>query len=377
MLNKNLLAAVATMVGGTVGAGILGVPYVIQKAGFLMGLINIIIIGLAILFMNLAMGEIMLRTPGNHQLSGYCEIYQGKIEKYIISFTLIFGLIGALTAYLLGGGNALANLFGGDPIFYTITFFVIASLIILSGLKAVKKFELILAPILVLLIIVITVISFAKLNLNNIEIGSPKDLLIPYGAIFFTFLAMPAVIDVKEELNNNKKLLKKSLLIGSFIPFVIYLIFPFAVIGATGANTSEIATIGLGHYFGHGMEILGNLFPIFSAGTAFLVLGIALKEIFVYDYKINKYLAWLIACCTPLLLILMGFNSFIAILSIVGGVSAGIDGLLITHMWLKAKKIGKRKPEYSINPNKILIFLVILIFIIALLKTIIDIKSLI
>jgi amino acid permease len=218
--------------------------------------------------------------------------------------------------------------------------------------------------------------SLANLHLNNIEIGNPKDLLIPYGAIFFTFLAMPAVIDVKEELNQNKKLLKNSLIIGSFIPFVIYIIFPFAVIGATGANTSEIATIGLGYYFGHGMEVLGNLFPIFSAGAAFLVLGIALKEIFVYDYKINKYFAWLIACCAPLLLIFIGFNSFIIILSIVGGISAGIDGLLITHMWIKAKKMGKRKPEYSIKINNVLIVLIIIIFIIALLKTIIDIRAL-
>ena len=364
------------MVGGTVGAGILGIPYIIQKAGFLIGLIDIIIIGLTILFMNLAMGEVMLRTPGKHQLSGYCEIYQGKIAKYVISFTLVFGIIGALTAYLLGGGNALASLFGGNPIFYTIIFFVIASLIILSGLQTVKKFELIFAPMLILLVVIIVIISLANLKLKNIEIGNPKDLLIPYGAIFFTFLAMPAVIDVKEELNHNKKLLKKSLIIGSFIPFIIYIIFPFAVIGATGANTSEIATIGLGYYFGHGMEILGNLFPIFSAGAAFLVLGIALKEIFVYDYNMNKYLAWMISCCTPLLLILMGFNSFILILSIVGGVSAGIDGLLITHMWIKAKKIGKRKPEYSININKFLIFLIVIIFAIALLKTIIDVLSL-
>lgn len=64
-----------------IGAGILGIPYVVAKAGFLTGLLDLIIIGLAVLVLNLYVGEIMLRTKEDHQLTGYAEKYLENGEK--------------------------------------------------------------------------------------------------------------------------------------------------------------------------------------------------------------------------------------------------------------------------------------------------------
>lgn len=374
-MQKNLLLAISTLIGGTIGAGILGLPYVINKSGFLIGSIELILIFLAILFLNLALGEIILRTPGKHQLTGYCEIYHGKTAKYIMSIAMIIGIVGALTAYITGEGISLANLFNGSESYYAIIFFLIFSILILLGIDIAKKYEIFLVSGILISLFIIMISGFTKINFNNFNIISPSNFLIPYGAIFFSSLALPAIIESNEELEKNKKLLKKAIIIGTLIPFIIYFIFVMSIIGSLGDSVSEIATLDLAKNLGNIPGFFGQIFPIFSMATAFLILGIALKEMYIYDYKINKTLAWLLTCVPPIIIYLLGFNDFIKLITIVGGIVAGIDGLLITVIWLKAKKLGKIKPLYEIPRNWIMIIFVIIIFSIAIIRTIIEIKG--
>ncbi len=50
-----------------------------------------------------------------------------------------------------------------------------------------------------------------------------------------------------------------------------------------------------------------------------------------------------------IILIILGAQSFITTLGIAGSVAGGIEGILILFIFRKAKKLGKRKPEYSFN----------------------------
>ncbi len=81
-----LAIAVTTLIGTIIGAGVLGIPYVIAKSGFLYGSILIIAIGLAFLVLNLFVGEIVLRTKGQYQLTGYMEKYLGNYTWVVAGF---------------------------------------------------------------------------------------------------------------------------------------------------------------------------------------------------------------------------------------------------------------------------------------------------
>ena len=67
---KHFWGAVATMIGTIIGAGVLGIPYVIAKAGFVTGIIVIVGLGLLMMLMFLYFGEVVLRTKGKHQMTG-------------------------------------------------------------------------------------------------------------------------------------------------------------------------------------------------------------------------------------------------------------------------------------------------------------------
>ena len=63
-MSKNFCGATATLIGTIVGVGIFGVPYVVAKSGFLLGLLFLFGLGGVALLLHLFYGEIVLRTPG-------------------------------------------------------------------------------------------------------------------------------------------------------------------------------------------------------------------------------------------------------------------------------------------------------------------------
>ena len=88
-----------------------------------------------------------------------------------------------------------------------------------------------------------------------------------------------------------------------------------------------------------------------------------MKDIFEQDFKLNRFLAWVLACFIPLIIFLLNQPNFITMIALVGAIFSGFEGLLIILIWKKAKKIGKRKPEYSIRISSLVIYLLMAIFI--------------
>ena len=350
MVSKGSLKAIATLVGCTIGAGVLGIPFVVAKSGFIVGMIDIIILGLAVLVINLYVGEISLRTKKNHQLTGYAKKYLGKTGKRIMMLTMVFAFFGALLAYIVGSGVVLSSIFSiFNPFIFSLIYLGIMSILIYFGLRVVEDSEVVLGMIMLLIITVIIGFSLNSsfFQIQNLAYVDLAKAILPYGIILFAFLGAPSVPEMKEILIKEKKNLKKSIVIGTLISLIVYLAFAFSIIGITGTETTAVATTGLGNVLGLNIILFGNLFALFAMSTSFLVLGLALKDMFNYDYKINKKISWMMTCLIPLTLFLLGINNFILILGIVGAISGGIQSILIILMHRNAKKYGNRKPEFS------------------------------
>src|SRR3989344_9381038 len=192
------LEAIAVLVGTIIGAGILGIPYVAYRAGFLTTIIVMTVIYLAVLLINLHIGEIVLSTKKLHQLTGYAEKYLGKWGKTAMFFSVIIGFYGALLAYLIGEGEVLAALTGGSPIVYSLLFFAFASLLVYLGLRVIKETEFLLTMVILFIVVVIAFWGLKDLNWTNLLEFSPAKLLIPYGVIFFSIGGASAMPQMRE-----------------------------------------------------------------------------------------------------------------------------------------------------------------------------------
>src|SRR3989344_3819002 len=110
MIDRRFYSAVAVLIGGVVGVGIFGIPFAFAKAGFLTGFLFLVGLTLFTLITNLAYGEIILRTNRTHGIVGYAGIYLGDFWKKVAFFIFILGAYAALLAYIIVGGEFLANI---------------------------------------------------------------------------------------------------------------------------------------------------------------------------------------------------------------------------------------------------------------------------
>jgi amino acid permease len=361
--SKVFFEAVAILVGTIIGAGVLGIPYVVYQSGFISGAILMVLISMAVLIMNLYLGEIVLSTKAEHQITGYAEKYLGKIGKYLMFGSVVFGFYGALLAYLIGEGQVLAALTGGSPLVYSLIFFIFAALLVFIGLTVIKETEFLLTLFILLIVIVISFWGLGYLDFDNLAEFNLIKILVPYGVIFFSIGGASAIPELRRVLKGKEKLVKKSIVVGTSIPFIVYLIFTFIVVGVTGSQVTEVATIGLGEVIGRAMVVFGNLFAFFTMATSFLTLGLALKNTYHFDFKLKHNLAWFLTISLPLVIFLAGLNDFVKVMGTVGAIGGGLEGILIGLMYLKVKEKRERQPEYELPRSVWLVFLLSLIFV--------------
>jgi amino acid permease len=316
------------------------------------------------LFIYLYLGEISLRTHGNHQLTGYAEKYLGKFGKFLMFLSMIFGIYSALSAYLLAEGRSLSYvLFGNESysLVCSIGFWIILAGLTYIGLSALKRFERFGMIIVAITLILIALFFSSSVDIRNLFYINFSNIFLPFGLILFSFLDFSAMPEVERILLGQEKYMKKVIIFGIAIPFFIYLVFTFILLGNFGVNVPEIATLALGRVF----SILG----ILTMFTAFFTSSIAMRDMFRFDFKLGRFNGWILASLIPLLLFLIiyFFNiaSFVEILSVSGIISGGLAGILILLMNKNAKKLGNRIPEYSLPINWKIIFFMSLIFILA------------
>jgi len=372
---KMLFTGIATLTGTVIGAGFLGIPYVVAKSGFLIGLLLMVVVCFVMMLVNLMIGEIALSTNAQHQLPGYASKYFGKKTKLIIFLASIFGLYSALTAYLLGEGESLSFIFTNSTnysLFAGIAFGILMTALTTGGIKRFKKTE----PFGVLAVFVVTlvlgVLSFDKINFENLKYVNTNYIFYPFGVILFSFLGTSAIPEMRRILKRNEKLMKKAIIIGSLIPLFVYALFVVVVLGLYGQNISEIATIS----FGKTIALLG----VFTMFTAFLALNLALQDTYRLDFNISSKKAWVLSSVLPLLLfvIIKFYNlaGFVKILSIGGVISGGTLAIAIMtiHEIIKTREIEnkmERKPEYHLHVPFVLKALLILLFILGIIYEII------
>jgi len=356
MRNEKFLAAVSTMIGAIVGVGIFGLPYVISQAGFFVGFFELIALSAVILALHLLYGEVILRTKEPHRFIGYAEKYLGQNVKRLVMFTVILGSYGGLLAYLIVGGDFAARLlqpfFGGSVFFYSLLFYFVMSLMILAKIKTVGRIEIIMTAALLLVMAVIIGFGLNKINFQNLATVNFGQSFLPYGVILFAMAGSAAVPIVRDLMAGEETKIKKTLVWGTLIPAVLYALFIFTVVGISGANTTKETLAGLSLYFGPSIIFLGRIFGLLAIATSFLIFGEYLEETLNYDLKLNKTLSYLLVVGVPLIAFLGGMRNFIDTIGLVGAVAGGVEGILLVLMISKAKKLGDRPPEYSLNLPK-------------------------
>lgn len=369
--SKNSALAFFIFLGAVIGAGVFGLPFVVSKAGIIPGLFYFLSLSIIALLLHLFFGEIILRTQEKHRLVGYVEKYIGKKWKPLISISVIASTTGVLLAYLVAGGAFFKIMFSSFlPVperLFTVLFWLLCAFLLFFGKKMVAKLEIATNILFFAALFFILFFCASKFNIRNIPLIDTNFVFLPYGVILFSFAGWTAIPEaagmLKEE--KDKKNLKKILIFCSFVVALFYIAFSFLVAGASGRKTSEESFTGLVPLLGTKIVFWGAFSGALTLIDSFLIIGLYLINTFIYDFKINRYLAFSLVCAAPLVLFFCGFTNFIGTIGLVGSILGATEAVMIVLIFKKAKIKGDRIPEYSLKIPDFMLYFLVSIFLLA------------
>jgi len=226
--DKKYFVASSILIGSCIGAGVLGLPYVAAQAGFLVALAYILLIGGIIFLVNLYLGEVILRTKGDHQLIGYAERYLGRKGRHVMEFALVFGVYSALIAYMLGVGKSVSYLIFGNTsqeILSGVIFGIGMVFLLKKGLKGLKRSEKFGVGIILVLLLIIFFFFIGSVDFSNLLTFNSSNIFLPFGVVLFALMSFASIPEVKLVLKRSENKFKKVLLTGTVVSILFYVLF--------------------------------------------------------------------------------------------------------------------------------------------------------
>lgn len=354
MESKDFFLSSSLLLGTMIGAGIFGLPFVAAKSGLLPVIFYFFILGTVSTLIHLFFGEIILRTKENCRLPGYAKKYLGNNGKMITSFSVLLGTVLALLAYIILGGNFLKLLFFPSINLSYFQFSLIFCLVLLpfflKETRLVAKAELFTNIAFIFIIFLMFGLSFSNIDISNFVLFNPENVFLPYGVMLFALTGWSAVPEMAEILKGGeRKKLKKSIIFSVAVSVIVYLVFMLTVVGVSGKHTSQDTFLGLTPFLNKNIILLGVLAGVVTIADSFLILGLYLKNTLIKDYNFKKKTALWVSWGIPLTMFILGFREFIGVIGFAGTMIGAIEGIVIVSIFKKAKVLGNREPEYSID----------------------------
>lgn len=344
--SRSFTRAVAVLCSTIIGAGVLGIPFLFSRIGVVIGVLYLCGMAALMIGVHLAVAELAIRTRSRAQLSGLVRRFCGPSAAYAMAAVFLLLHWGALVAYLIGEGESLAALFGGQPVWWALIFFVGASMLMLQGGRFVARFDgrIVWGTIAVLLFI--TAYAASRAGGLSIEATPNASLWVPFGVLLFALNGTSAIAELEVVVHDQPHLLRRAVVIGTIVPAVLYVAFALAVVGVTGTHTTPVATVGLGETLGGWMRVAGNVFASLAMLASFVTIGHAMRRAFQWDYGYSGRAAAALALGVPFIVYLVGARQFVQVIGTVGATAGTIEILIIAWaLWRSAPQLHEASSQ--------------------------------
>lgn len=330
--------AAFVLFGTIVGAGIFGLPYVVERSGYAVGLFWMIVLSGVVALTHTLYGEVVSATEGEHRLIGYVGIHLGRKAKIVETCASILSLTGANLAYLILGGLFLSQLVKGiPPILGATTLFGVGIAAAVGGTKFLASADFFMTLLelgAMALLGSVGLHVFKTANLAGFHWG---EVFRPYGVVLFAYGGLSAITEIRP-MTRDRHVLRKSIVVGTMMAAALTIFFVTAVLGALGPDITPETVGALNARLGGPVPLIGAVAGFITILTSYIVFGEYLKNQFWRDFAWPKWQAGLVAVGGPFLLYLIGIRSFGAVLELVGSVLVAVEGSFVCLMYLKLRK---------------------------------------
>lgn len=363
---KRLISATLLIAGTTVGAGMLGIPLVTGAAGFWPA---VLITGLAWLYMlctGLIFLEVSLWFPEGSNVLSMSKRFLGFKGKWFAGSMFCFLYYCLMVAYFAAGAPTLTGFIGDlfgvslDGIPSYVIFGLIFAIIVGLGAKSIDRVNIMLIVAMIVAYFSLIGVGYNEINPERLRFTKWSGMLGSVPILFSAFGYHNIIPSLCNYLKKDRKILQISIFLGTFIPFIVYVVWQWLVIGTISQNDIEL-TLNQGKTAAQALQyVTGNsIVPMIATYFAFFaiatsLLGVAFSMVdFLHDawkdspISTRRSFLCLVTFLPPFLFVCVNPALFEKALSLAGGFGESImNGLLpITLLWIGRYQMGHREKK--------------------------------
>lgn len=298
---NRLIGAILLVAGTTIGAGMLALPVTTGLAGFIPSIILMTLFWLFMLLTAFYLLEVNLRMKGQSNIISMVKKTLGRPGEVVAWICYLLLLYSLVAAYIVGCSQILQDIVGMAlpaklwPLFIFLFFgtFVYFGTKVVDGLNRFLMIGLIVCYIAMIVLGVFHIDLKLLLHSNFLKVASS----IPVMATAFGYhIIIPSL---STYLNHDSRLLKKAIVMGSLIPFVVYLLWQLLAMGVIplegnfglkcAAEKGLQATICLKEIIGNPLlAMAARAFAFFAIVTSLLGVSLSLSDFLADGLKIKR-----------------------------------------------------------------------------------------
>lgn len=374
-----ILTASLLVAGTAIGAGMLALPIATGSGGFIPACFLFFLCWLFMASTGLCLLEACLWFPRDSNivtLSTHLLGKKGKIASWVLYIFFFYCLT---IAYVAGGGGFLRAVFPSLPAPLSILCFTaIFSPFIYIGTKAVDRINVLLMVGLIVSFFVFILVGWGHVEFKMLERANWSTILFSLPIAFASFGYQGIVPSLTTYFEGNGKNVRKVILIGSFIPLLVYLVWEALILGIVPLEGLQVAKIAqetavspLKHFVASPyVYAAGQAFAFFALTTSFLGVTLGLFDFLAdglkWEKKGTKKLAlFAIVFAPPTVIAMINTKIFITALNYAGGFgSAFLLGLLPVLMVWSGRYHKKLDQKYQILPGGRKVLIVLILFVV-------------
>jgi amino acid permease len=367
MIKAKSLIPVGIMAGAIIGAGIFSLPFIFAQIGIFNGFVIMALATAVVVMIHLFYADIIVRTKERHNFVGFSRLYLGPTSAAFSVLMTVVQMMLVLVIYLVLSLSFTKLIFGSSSFSHLLIFWLLGTVVIFLNLKKLGLLESIIAIGMIGIIAVIFIIALPEMFPLVIDVTVPTvgRALSPIAPIFFALVGRVAVLAIARSSRKNVIKIRRSIILGTITPAIVYIFFILAVI-ALSAPVSPDSVSGLVGQLPSSLLILIGVLGLLSLWSSYIIIGYNVNDILKVDMKWPGFFRVAAIALLPLTFYLAGFQDFIKLVSLAGGLFFGLEALFIMAMWIEAKKKRRGKMILGDIPKSVIGLLSILFILIIL-----------
>ncbi len=348
MFNKHLtIAAIAA--AATIGEGVFAIPYIIQASGWLITLGYCIAVVAIVSVAHILYLRTLAAVNEKKRLLGLARKYFGATGFWIGFIAIVIGLLLGFVAYLILGAKFLQILFPGMlPGIALGIFWILLTCLVWGSEGRIAWFEAVGIALVSFAVLFIFFSGHPGIFFDNVSAVVPGATLLPFGVVIFALAGWTSVEPIYEiayKPNADKDRSTSGIFLffalGTAFAGLLYWLFAAGVIGTVPYVTTDTISgiVAWPLWRQYILAVVGLL----SVCVVSVPIAREIRGAMEKDLKWNSIASRAAIVLLPLAAVLLGFNNFLSVIGLAGGVFISTQYILIISVGRRTLALARRE----------------------------------